>query len=266
MIRDLKIFHKEENECVPSDYIKCDGMKRLISSSEYHSKVKNSADFHEILTRFMNEVYNGEGKKLIDDYIHFQVHHEHELERINRDLIESNRFGDCSISKCGFTRRHMSVHKQRTSTTASDTKLCFYGETFDALHFHLFHCFEAGLRMGRNDANDKMEEQEKATNVYFDSQFARLNRRILERRDNTASFDRFAPKNTKFNILNAEQLKRDTKQNSSTYLDEMVKHLLNSRVEEMCIKQFMQFINQQQYDTDAIDHDHAMKPNRNISS
>eukprot|EP01083_Nonionella_stella_P086111 239003_1 len=111
-----------------------------------------------------------------------------------------------------------------------------------------------------------MEEQEKATNVYFDSQFARLNRRILERRDNTASFDRFAPKNTKFNIVNAEQLKQDTKLNSSTYLDEMVKHLLNSRVEEICIKQFMQFINQQQYDTDAIDHDHAMKPNRNISS
>eukprot|EP01083_Nonionella_stella_P295028 1002729_1 len=128
------MFHQSGNECVPSDYTKCDAMQRLIASSEYYStrKITKNVDFDEILIQFiMNDVYNGEGKGLVDDYIHFKQHHEHELERIGRDLIGSSRFSNCSILRCEFTRRHM--HEQ--STCSSDPKLCFYRETFDALHF-----------------------------------------------------------------------------------------------------------------------------------
>eukprot|EP01083_Nonionella_stella_P174639 605944_1 len=107
MSDDLSIFHKDENECDTSDYIKCDAMRRLTTSSQHYSmlKMKRSDDYDEIFTRFMNEVYNGKDKGLIDDYIHFQQHHEHELERINRDLRESNAFSDCSILECEYTKR-----------------------------------------------------------------------------------------------------------------------------------------------------------------
>eukprot|EP01083_Nonionella_stella_P273540 927910_1 len=98
-----------ENQCDPSDYTKCDATKRLVSSYQHYSmlKTKKSDDYDEIFTRFMNEVYNGKGKGLIDDYIHFKQHHEHELERINRELRESNAFSDCSILECEYTKRHM---------------------------------------------------------------------------------------------------------------------------------------------------------------
>eukprot|EP01083_Nonionella_stella_P054487 143827_1 len=79
-----------ENQCDPSDYTRCGAMNRLVSSSQHYSvlKTKKSDDYDEIFTRFMNDVYNGKGKGLIDDYIHFKQHHEHELERINDDLRE----------------------------------------------------------------------------------------------------------------------------------------------------------------------------------
>eukprot|EP01083_Nonionella_stella_P011093 31554_1 len=162
MSGNLSIFHKDENGCNPSDYTKCDAMERLIGSSQYCSmlKKKNSADSDELLIRFMEDVYNGKGKGLIDDYIHFKEHHEHELERINQDLLESNRFGHCNIMECAFTIRHM--HEQ--STCANDEKLAFYGDIFDGLHFHLLHCFEAGLRVKRSDDTDGMEDDEKVTN------------------------------------------------------------------------------------------------------
>eukprot|EP01083_Nonionella_stella_P151581 484504_1 len=241
-------------------------MKRLVSSYQHYSmlKTKKSDDYDEIFTRFMNEVYNEEGKGLIDDYIHFKQHHEHELERINRELRESNAFSDCSILECEYTKRHMD-EPSASCTETSDAKLLFYEETFDALHFHLFHCFEAGLRVRMRDDNDEMdEEEEKATNdEYFDAQFARLNRRILDRHGNTASFDRFSPKNNKFNIVKNET--HDTNK-KNTYLDDVVQHLLVLRVDEMQIKQFIQFVNEEEYDTDGIEHDHAIKPNGNISS
>eukprot|EP01083_Nonionella_stella_P263275 894508_1 len=259
-----RLFDKERNECVTSDYTQCDAMQRLINSSKHYStlKMNNQVDSDQLLIRSMDDIiamYNE--KRLIDDYIHFKEHHEHELERINRDLVESNKFSHCCIVECEFTRRHM--HEQSTCT--GDTKVFFYGEILDALHFHLFHCFEAGLRVRIRDPNDEMEEEEKATNdQYFDAQFSRMSRRILERHGNTASFDRFSLKNTKFNIVNEDKL--HTNKHNNTYLDELIKHLLNVQQDEMSIKQFMQFINQQQYDTDAIEHDHAIKLIGNISA
>eukprot|EP01083_Nonionella_stella_P160525 524930_1 len=206
-------------KCVAFDYTKCDAMARLISSSKHYSilTTAKNTDFDETLIRFMNDTYNGTDHGLIDDYIHFKEHHEDELERIHDDLIRSNALSDCSCSilQCAFTARHM----QGQSTCTSNSKLAFYVEIFDALHFHLLHCFEAGLRMRRSDDNDEIEEEEKALALfdeqstkdeYFDVQFARMNRRILARHGNTASFDRFLPKNTKFNILNEE--KHDTPQ------------------------------------------------------
>eukprot|EP01083_Nonionella_stella_P017070 47682_1 len=164
--------------------------------------------------------------------------------------------------ECACTTRHM--HEQ--NACASDEKLAFYGEIFDGLHFHLLHCFETGLRVKRSDDNDEMEEDEKVTNEeYYDTQFARLSDRIMERHINTASFGRFSPKSTKFNIVNDKKQKHDTNQNH-TYLDLVVKHLLKLKMDEAHIKQFMQFIKQQQYDTDAMERDHAMEPDNNISN
>eukprot|EP01083_Nonionella_stella_P278519 947166_1 len=225
------------------DYTKCDVMGRLLDLSQQYSTLKSniSEASDEILIRFMEEVYNRKGTGIIDDYIHFKEHHEHELERINQDLLESNRFGHCNIMECAFTTRHM--HEQ--SACASDGKLAFYGEIFDGLHFHLLHCFEAGLRVKRSDDTDEMEDDEKVTNdEYYDAQFARLNRRIMERHNNTTSFDRFSPKSAKYNIVNDKKEKQDTNQNHM-YLDLVVKHLLTLKMDEAHIKQFMEFINQQ---------------------
>eukprot|EP01083_Nonionella_stella_P212493 767332_1 len=86
----------------------------------------------------------------------------------------------------------------------------------------------------------------------------------MERHINTASFERFSPKSTKFNIVTDKKQKQGTNKNH-TYLDLVVKHLLKLKMDQIHIQQFMQFINQQQYDTDAMEHDHAMAPDNNIS-
>eukprot|EP01083_Nonionella_stella_P084364 233515_1 len=46
----------------------------------------------------------------------------------------------------------------------------------------------------------------------------------------------------------------------------MVKHLMLLKLDLMQIKQFIQFINEQEYDTDAMDHDYDIKPNGNIAA
>eukprot|EP01083_Nonionella_stella_P261218 889683_1 len=87
----------------------------------------------------------------------------------------------------------------------------------------------------------------------------------MERYTNTASFDRFSPKSDKFNIVNDKKKKQGTNQNH-TYLDHVVKHLVMLKTDDAHIQQFMEFINQQQYDTDAMEHDHGMEPDNNLSN
>eukprot|EP01083_Nonionella_stella_P152489 488893_1 len=82
--------HINSFNCDASDYNKCDVMGRLLNVSHQYSTLKSniSEDFDEILIKFMEDVYNDKGKGIIDDYIHFKEHHEHELERINQDMVE----------------------------------------------------------------------------------------------------------------------------------------------------------------------------------
>ena len=70
-----------------------------------------SSDFIVWLwNKFVNEVYDN----LIDDYIHLNNHHSHELERINDEITNKHSiFNACKISKCIFTSRH---HNQISKT------------------------------------------------------------------------------------------------------------------------------------------------------
>eukprot|EP01083_Nonionella_stella_P166490 556768_1 len=187
---DLSAFSYEKNECYPSDYTKCNTMKRLFASSMYRSKldVGNGKSDDDIFMAFMRDVYHG---GLIDDYIHFKEHHEHELQRINKDLMES-KVGDCDIMKCEFTTRHM----RDQNTRPSDAKLALYLDIFDGLHFHFFHCFETGLRVRRShdkDADEADNDDDNAADDYIDKQLREINYEAQKR-----EFKRF--ESNKFNI------------------------------------------------------------------
>eukprot|EP01083_Nonionella_stella_P158226 514719_1 len=64
------IFKDRTNQCVPSDYTKCDAMKCLCTATKHYTMIqytsdKNVESSNETLTRFMNNTYDC--KRLIDD-------------------------------------------------------------------------------------------------------------------------------------------------------------------------------------------------------
>eukprot|EP01083_Nonionella_stella_P059342 155223_1 len=241
-------------------------MDRLLSALKQYSMLKmkplQSADYNEELTRFMNDVYT----EMMNDYIHFQEHHEHQLEQINEELIKSNAFNECDITKCEYTQRHHQTAKAKRmmmNTDQMDPKVHLYEETLDALHFHLFHCFDVGLRMRKmNDNEDQIEDEQKQNNDrYYDHTLARMDKTILERHHVTAQFDRFSTQNAKYNIATTSDKQQS---NNRTYLDQIIIHLIKQRFDDVDIKKVVQFINDEQYDTDAVRDDHAVPPNGNI--
>eukprot|EP01084_Bolivina_argentea_P076957 139496_1 len=92
--QDLDVF-KEENKinglkCNQKDnYINCQAMQRLFAALLYYSIlniIENKND-RELFDIFYNEIY---GNQFIDDYIHFNNNHTHQIEDIEQELGNNN--------------------------------------------------------------------------------------------------------------------------------------------------------------------------------
>ena len=208
---DLSVF-KEENDgqCCKSDHTNCTSIRRLLAALKYFSvlNITNNRNRCDIFNDFINDVY---GRQLLDDYTHLLNEHSQELQKIHASIINTKQFSKCEIKTCHFTSRHQgSGHQEIDANNINgetlDTKLNFYKQTMDSLHFYLFHCFDAGLRTMKHDDNEtKTDDDDNKNNFeYFDAEFSRINKMISERKHITNSFNRFKTKNTKFSIITTD--------------------------------------------------------------
>eukprot|EP01083_Nonionella_stella_P072168 194396_1 len=133
-----------------------------------------------------------------------------------------------------------------------DASVQFYSQLMDSLHFYLLHLFECGLRTPKVTPNDDDNDDKKEDHdQYFDKKFSRVSRMVNERHHIRLSFGRFKT-NTKFNIQAAATADESS---NTVYMDEVVRYLLYSEVEEDTIRKFTQFISFHQYDLDSTTED-----------
>eukprot|EP01084_Bolivina_argentea_P238719 401081_1 len=197
---DLNTFKQDNDnhfECQKQQYMKCKSMKRLFEALKLYSTlniIENEND-KEVWNKFVDEVYDN----LVDDYVHFNNNHSHELENINNEIINNKTIlTPCRDSSCAFTARHYNQGSKANENNFDATDN-FHMQTMDSLHFYLHHSFE-----------------------YF-------NNMKLETQHISKEFDRFKLKKTsKFNIKVAnEQIESE---NDTTFLDRLIEHLKNENV------------------------------------
>eukprot|EP01084_Bolivina_argentea_P098001 176160_1 len=100
---NLDVFKEEDkinglNCDDKDDYINCQAMQRLFASLLYYSKLDiiSNKNHGELFDIFYNEIY---GNQFIDDYVHFNNNHSHQIEDIEQELGNNNN-STCDISKC----------------------------------------------------------------------------------------------------------------------------------------------------------------------
>eukprot|EP01084_Bolivina_argentea_P084030 152082_1 len=239
------------------DYTKCQAMRRLFAALKYYSmfNIMDNEDHREIVNKLMENTYD----QFINDYIHFNNHHTHEIETIHNEIINNNSlFTECNIKLCSFTTRHHRNNTQQNQNLLSK-RLNFFKKTMDSLHFHLFHCFDVGIRI-KTEAYNTEEKSEKAAekqkNEYFDGQFFRTNKMILDRQHITKEFDRFSPqKNNKFSIQTTKDEDIENKENETLFLDTLYEELQKKNVSKVAIQTLHNFVLDQQYDSETVAYD-----------
>eukprot|EP01084_Bolivina_argentea_P220682 373958_1 len=252
---DLVIYKStQDNQCNDNEnYKACICITRLLVALKYYSRlniIENHND-RELFRQFMNEIYY----ELINDYIHFNNHHTHEVEHINDDLVNDNNntmsFNKCEISSCQFTTRH---HHTKTIENDLDDILNFYKRTMDSLHFYLFHCFDVGIRTKTQD--EEPHEEKQKSDQYFDDGFSRINKLISERKHVTKNFDRFSTnQNSKFSIMTQQDEQIENDEDDSTYLDAIFYHLKSKNVKSIHVKKLIDYLQEEKHDTDSVTYD-----------
>eukprot|EP01084_Bolivina_argentea_P254139 427147_1 len=194
----------------------CNALKRIHQSLIYYDKlnITDNPTHLNLFEHFINDVYF----QILNDFIHLNNNHCHQLEQINEQLNQ------CCISECQYTARHHTFMKNSSTNNdnlcESNPNINFYEQTMDSLHFYLYHCFHVGLRAKRDGTQQQKEKDEEKTDEYFDDVFSRISETILKSEYMTNSFDRFSnKKNCKFNIKSQEE--EIENENDHTYLDEL---------------------------------------------
>eukprot|EP00483_Globobulimina_turgida_P006163 UN06173 len=79
----------------------CLALRRIDCVLRYYDQldILNNQQDEQLFEHFMNETYG----ELINDFIHLNNHHCHQLQEINQELNE------CKINKCQYTSRHHEI-------------------------------------------------------------------------------------------------------------------------------------------------------------
>eukprot|EP01084_Bolivina_argentea_P266302 451646_1 len=205
-----------ENDC--HEDIKCPLLNRLLNALKYYNMLDITTDskHQQLFEEFIDTTYYD----LINDYIHFTQQHFHQIEKINNVLL----------TKCNI------MHKTTADSlhvNNSMSKRNFYKQTMDNVHYYLYH-FNVSAPF-----------------------FPRINKMISERKYIATSFDRFAlNKNNKFSIKTIDnQQDKIEKDDQVTFIDNLIDNMTDKNISQSEIFKFRSFLQENQYDTDALDYD-----------
>ena len=264
MTTDTTIFQNTNNviKCAqePNIVDGCDALKRLISVVTYCSKfdlINNENDQH-IFSNFISNLY----KDFLNDYIHLIDKHCNQLQKIN-DRLKRNKMNICNLETCIYSQRHNNDENYNNNKVDQDDNslISFYIATIDSLHFYLFHLFECGLRVADGTKYQQNDNKENEGNV--DLRFSTISDQISQCRKTTETFARFQ-NNYKFNI----QVENKSDHYGVTFMDALIEYLSNNDSNETPTETLTlnEYIQNEEFDTDAIKMDVATSSKGNIST
>ena len=252
------------------NYKECSSLLRLSEILQHYALLNpfNNPQQQDAFTKYMTT----KQPNVLDDYIHFIRHHQHEIEDIQNEFLKNRGFTKCHITNCNCTSRHHRVVGNSFSHNEDNILFNFFAETIDSLHFYIFHIFDVGLRIPSRPKDYNSNHDEKGNiditsgkGEFFDPEFAEIRQRINEKGANTNSFERFGKQgnDSKFSIniqyqdeqMEEEKANGNQQEPGCTYLDSIYDHLQNMNFDDGLINNLKKFLDLEDFDTESVSMD-----------
>eukprot|EP01084_Bolivina_argentea_P305842 528378_1 len=227
----------------------CKSKIRIAHSLKYyHSlQIENSASDQNKLLYFYNNIYNS----VLSDFIHLITNHEHELEEINDYCINSPILGlaQCNINDCKVSSRH-NRNREVINNNNNDLQFIFIRDLFDSIHCYIFHQYDYGFRIHKNNNNKTQMSPNEYEKDNIDNEFKHLTQIINDQTSasNSNNNVRFA-KNNKYNIAvnPGESIASHSKDTSNHTFTDGFYQCINTSL--------LKFLALEEYDSDSIQQD-----------
>ena len=175
------------------------------------------------------------------------------------------KFSKCNLKDCDYANRHFRVKDNDKSTSTPttlddlDPKVAVFSDIMDSLHYYLFHLFDTGFRSTPRvpEANTAQEKQGSKYKESYDPELARIRKMISSKRGATDRFNRIS--SSKFIIEASSQHTSEIETDGTTYLDTVFEQLPNMKISDDAIMKLYHYLQQQVFDTEAVDLDLSLK-------
>ena len=185
----------------------CPSLHRIKSLMTYHRlTAMKGAEGQALFIEFCDNMYSKQA--LLTDYIHFITKHS---DRDSKATIVAELKCECpSVDKCARTERHL---RDRGRDQAEHIN--FYIDTFDTIHFNLFHLEHVGLRVadvvdskgdGYDEQKDADEHKDNCVLAVVGPETRRIADAIAKRVSTSASHRVDDANHSKFNALGGNAL------------------------------------------------------------
>ena len=247
----------------------CSSVKRVLFALKYYMAMTRRMDKEGVsaFTDFIKFIY----KNYLNDITHLTEEHGGDLEDIHKSLFTEYGFKPCDLTKCKLSGRHSAVNgteKGDDFKPNDDAVSQFIVDSFDSVHFYLFHLFDIGLRTLRADIDseqkedDEIEDEDAAQSQCVDRAFLRRKKRLKAvRNELTEYLQRFQGEANKF-VISGQTGERKQSGNK-TYFDRFVEALIDSVDGGERVRRYLM---EQHFDTDAIRGDVGRYPNAQNSN
>ena len=261
-----------ENDCTFTENVSIihsySYIKRLLQALQYYESlnISSNKDDQTKLVQFACNTY----PSLIDDFTRIVTTHTNDIDDIYNCMINELQFNPCNIKNCSFSARH-NRNREKATNTSNDKQFEFYKDLFDTIHCYLSHGQDFGLRINKQQRaklQSFCDEAHNRNNIKLDNcidpSFAKMRNMIYETRQNLQDLnqsDRFE-NTSKFTVNSTNDT---TNSQNTLFMDGLIKYMTNhSSSTTKTIARIQQFINNEEYDTDAMAQDMDDITNSNI--
>jgi hypothetical protein len=188
----------------------CKVLDRVITTLDYHqmtivnpsAAAKYGAEPESAFTAFCDELYSK--RNMVNDYIHFIKHH---ADPASIEYIKQRLHFECdSAVKCGATTRHYRDRRD-DSNGGNGSKLKWFTDRMDSIHFMVHHLTELGLRVPAKamESERASDDEEKDDSFLVDVALQRMGKEIESKRSAFSTERLGGATNSKFTLQIEDQ-------------------------------------------------------------
>eukprot|EP01084_Bolivina_argentea_P088446 159682_1 len=214
----------------------CDSINIVLTALNTYQNKNLFKDNDETNKNLIELINDQSYKHIIDHYIHVITNHGDNINDVYNIIIHKYKFQQCSVKNCVLCIRHGRNREARGPRTSvhdgvddNNAKYIVWRDIFDAMHCFLFHMYDFGYRVKKENLLNEDKKMEDNYDEVFESVYLSVQQKVTEL-DTIAGMHKSKANKFNINVMNdlqydqLDDAKNEFKQDKNTRNQQDIYH------------------------------------------